>query len=55
MNLFKSNPAKKLQKKYEQKLTEALLAQRGGNIQGFASLTEEAQKIKAQIDALQAD
>ncbi|MCD8513886.1 MAG: DUF6435 family protein [Nitrincola sp.] len=53
--LFKSNPAKqvqKLQQAYEKKLAEAMHAQRNGDIRGYSALTEEAEKIHAQLKGL---
>ena len=51
-NLFKSNPQKKLQKAYEEKLTEAMQAQRNGDIRRYSTLQEEAEAIYAQLEAL---
>ena len=42
---FQSNPVKKLEKKYNAKLSEAMNAQRSGNIQEFARLSSEAEEI----------
>lgn len=50
--LFKANPQKKLQKAYEDKLTQAMHAQRNGDISGYSMLQEEAEKIYAQLQAL---
>jgi hypothetical protein len=50
--MFKSDPAKKLKKKHAAKQEEAMQAQRAGDIQKFAALTEEAEKIQAEIEAL---
>lgn len=47
--LFNSNPTKKLQKAYEKKLHEAMLAQRNGDIKGYSLLTEEAEVIYREI------
>lgn len=49
--LFKIDPVKKLQKIYDRKLTEALTAQRRGDIRGYSMLTAEAQKIWDQIES----
>ncbi len=54
-NLFKSNPQKKLQKAYEEKLTEAMQAQRNGDIRGYSTLQEEAEAIYAKLEALGKD
>lgn len=51
-NLFKSNPQKKLQKAYEEKLTEAMQAQRNGDIRRYSTLQEEAEAIYVQLEAL---
>lgn len=53
--LFKSNPRKKLQKAYEDKLTQAMNAQRNGDMRAFATLQEEAEKIYAELQALKDD
>ncbi|MDR5901440.1 MULTISPECIES: DUF6435 family protein [Halomonas] len=50
--LFKTDPAKKLQKAYEQKLEQAMQAARNGDMRANASLTEEAEALRAQIDKL---
>ena len=51
---LKQDPLKKLNKAYQQKLTQALTAQRNGNIRGYSLLTEEAETIRLEILALQA-
>lgn len=51
-NLFKKNPQKKLQKAYEEKLTEAMHAQRNGDIRGYSMLQEEAEAIYSKLEAL---
>ncbi|WLD56731.1 DUF6435 family protein [Salinispirillum sp. LH 10-3-1] len=48
--LFKQNPTKKLQNAYERKLSEAMQAQRSGDIRQYSLLTEEAEAIFAQIN-----
>jgi hypothetical protein len=50
---FKSNPAKKLQSAYEHKLAEAMHAQRNGDIRAYAFLQQEAEKLYAELQALQ--
>lgn len=52
-SIFKKDPIKKLDKHYESKLEEAMHAQRKGDIKAYAMITAEAEKIKAQIIALQ--
>ena len=48
-NKLKKDPTKNLIKLYDRKLEDAMLAQRNGNIRGYAMLTAEAEKIKEQI------
>jgi hypothetical protein len=50
---LKSDPSKKLRKQYDAKLTQALQAQRNGDIRGYATLTEEAQAIWKQLETLE--
>tara|TARA_R110000787_G_scaffold97326_3_gene200934 strand:+ start:1612 stop:1791 length:180 start_codon:yes stop_codon:yes gene_type:complete len=52
-SIFKKNPLKKLNKRYEAKLEQAMLAQRNGDIKGYAMITAEADKIAIQIQALE--
>ncbi|MGM0693092.1 MAG: DUF6435 family protein [Pseudomonadota bacterium] len=47
---LKSDPAKKLQKAYEQKLEQAMQAARNGDMRANASLTEEAEALRKEID-----
>ncbi|WP_292952437.1 MULTISPECIES: DUF6435 family protein [unclassified Neptuniibacter] len=49
---FKADPLKKLDKQYKDKLEEAMLAQRAGNIEKYSELTVEAQAIAQQIQLL---
>ena len=51
--LFKADPIKKAQKRYQSKLTEAMNAQRSGDIQGFAKLSSEAEEILSEIKELE--
>ena len=51
---LKKDPAAKLQAAYKKKLTEAMHAQRNGDIRSFSALTHEASLIKAELDASQA-
>lgn len=53
-NIFKSNPTKKLNKQYQQLLTQGMEAQRSGDIRKYAELTEKAEKIYSQIKQLEA-
>ena len=48
-SIFKSDPAKKLDKLYRSKLEEAMHAQRSGNIEGYSQLSTEADAIYKQI------
>jgi hypothetical protein len=50
--LFKSDPSKKLLKQYKAKLEKAMHAQRNGDIRSYSFLTEEAEALKVQLDAL---
>lgn len=52
---LKADPAKKLRKTYELKSTEAMLAQRKGDIRTYSMLTAEAEEILKQIEALKTD
>lgn len=54
-SFFKSSPekqAQKLQQSYEKKLSEAMHAQRNGDIRSYSMLSEEAEKIHQEIKAL---
>lgn len=46
---FGSDPRKKRQKAYENKLQEAMVAQRSGDIKRYSLLSEEADKIYREI------
>ncbi|MFT5420337.1 MAG: hypothetical protein ACI9D5_001081 [Candidatus Endobugula sp.] len=52
-SLFKSNPIKKLQKNYQAKLEEAMLAQRKGDIKAYSMITAEAEAIYDEIQQLE--
>lgn len=54
LGLFRTDPRKKLQKAYEKKLEEAMLAQRNGDIKSYSLLSEEADGIYRQILQLEA-
>ena len=54
MPLFRRDPAKKLQKAYELKLESAMHAMRRGDVRENALLTAEAEKLRAEIEALNA-
>lgn len=49
---LKSDPKKKLQKAYEDKLEKALHAQRNGDLRTHGTLMEEAEKLYAEIEKL---
>ncbi len=51
-SLFKSDPVKKLIKAHDQKLEEAFLAQRNGDIQSYSQLTYEAEQIHKKIQEI---
>ncbi len=51
-SIFKKDPSKKLNKRYEAKLEQAMLAQRNGDIKGYAMLTAEAEEIATQLNSL---
>jgi len=50
---FKSDPKKKLQKAYEAKLAKALHSQRNGDLRTHSTLMEEAEKLYAEIQAIE--
>lgn len=52
-SIFKSNPVKKLNQRYEVKLELAMHAQRNGNIKDYARITAEAEDIACQIRAIE--
>jgi len=49
---FRLDPVEKLNKKYQSKLKEAMETQRNGNIRRYSELTEEAENIRAEMEAL---
>ncbi|MCP3428700.1 DUF6435 family protein [Opacimonas viscosa] len=53
LSWFKSDPTKKLRKKYDAKLEEGMQAQRRGDIKSYAMITAEAEKIWAEIEAIE--
>lgn len=52
-SFFKSEPTKKLRKTYDQLATNAMMAQRKGDIRKYSELTAEAEKLWKQILAIQ--
>lgn len=53
LGFLKSDPKKKLQKAYEDKLAKALHAQHNGDLRTHSTLMEEAEEIYSQIQALE--
>lgn len=51
LGFLKGDPVKKLKKAYQAKLTEAMQAQRNGDIRRYSELTEEAEALLAQVQA----
>jgi hypothetical protein len=49
---LKSDPSKKLRKLYDKKSTDAMLAQRKGDIHSYSMLTAEAEELWKEIEAL---
>ncbi|MEM9620349.1 MAG: DUF6435 family protein [Pseudomonadota bacterium] len=54
MALFKRDPVKKLKKAQQQKMQAAMQAMRRGDVRENAMLVAEADKIKVEIDRLEA-
>lgn len=52
--LFKKDPAKKLQKEYEELMKKAVEAQRNGKMELFANLSAKADQICKELDKLEA-
>ena len=53
--LFKSDPVKKLRRQYDQKLEQAMLAQRKGDIKTYSMLTAEAEELWTEIELYQTE
>ena len=53
LNLFKSDPVKKLRKSYQAKLEEAMNAQRRGDIESYSMISVEAESLLKEIQALE--
>ena len=49
--LLRKSPLKQLQKDHEALLTRAFQAQRNGDIRLYSTLTEEAEALRANIEA----
>ena len=54
IRLFKKDTRKKLQTQYEKLLSDAMMLQRSGDIMGYSTVTEEANKVLDQIRLLDA-
>jgi len=54
-SLFKKDPIKKLKKSYEQKLEQAMNAQRNGDIKAYSYITSEADMLYKQIKKLESE
>ncbi len=52
--LFKKDESAKLQKEYERISEKAMQAQRNGNIELFAELSQQAEEIGKKIDEIKA-
>ena len=52
--LFKSNPIAKLEKQYGKLLQEARDIQRNGDVVAASAKTAEAEKVREQIEAIEA-
>lgn len=50
--LFKKNPIKSLEKKYEALLKKGMDLQRGGDIKGYAAVMAESEEILKKIENL---
>ncbi|MBT8220499.1 MAG: Lacal_2735 family protein [Bacteroidia bacterium] len=50
--LFKKDPVKKLEKKYQDLLVKGMNLQRGGDIKGYAKIMAEADQVLKKIDDL---
>ncbi|MCE8002634.1 DUF6435 family protein [Billgrantia ethanolica] len=50
--IFRRDPTKRLQKAYERKLEEAMLASRNGDMRANAALTEQAEALRLEIERL---
>lgn len=52
-SFLKPDPKKRLQKTYESLTARAFQAQRNGDIRTYSMLTDEAEAVKAKIEALE--
>ena len=53
--LFKKDPIAKLQKQYEKLMEQGMHRQRNGDIEGYANLSAEAQKVLDEINRLKSE
>ena len=53
-SIFQRSPIKQLQKQHEMLLTQAFQAQRNGNIREYSLLTAEAEALREEIQAMEA-
>lgn len=53
--LFKKDPVKALEKKYQKLMEEAMHIQRGGDIKGYAAKMAEAEEVQKEIEKLEAE
>ena len=53
-SFFKSDPGRRLRADYKKVVQKAFDRQQNGDIRGYSLLTAEAEKIKAEIDKLEA-
>ena len=53
-DFLKADPVKKIRKIYDQKSTDAMLAQRKGDIKTYSMLTAEAEELWKEIEKLEA-
>lgn len=51
--LFKKDPIKALEKKYQKLMEEAMQIQRSGDIKGYAAKVAEAEEVQQEIERLQ--
>lgn len=49
--LFNSDPKKKLKKRYEKLMEEAMQLQRSGDIKGYAKKMAEAEEVNKQLES----
>jgi hypothetical protein len=50
--LFKSDPIQKLEKEYQKIMEQAVQRQRNGDIDGYSTLSQQADEIAKKIDEL---